>query len=421
MVLRTIDNFLTDEQCDYLIQFIDANNQRSSTSKDGVRTAEDPLRTSYTSNLQEDDEVVKTIKEKISKELNIPIEHGEGLQGQKYEVGQFFRKHFDFFEGKSYESECLASGNRTNTLMVYLNDDFEGGGTDFPNIPFTTTPKKGTAVTWTNTVNGQGILESMHEGMDVTKGTKYIITSWWRENKWDGAKDKELALQAKEQKQDTFELKIDQPRLTVVRDQNKFTSHEDFPKFTDKGFTVVDVPDDAWELMQEMWEEVRLKGSASEDFPGKENVITGNEKTSNIYDLGQVWEKRNRLHTMLLPLHEEWCGEKLEPSFIYGVREYLQAADLKQHKDKIETHHISSIVLLDKNLKCGCTTRELGDDWPLDIQAHDGTWHKVYLEPKQMILYESCACSHGRDERFQGKYFRNFFIHYKLKNWIYER
>ena len=68
--------------------------------------------------------------------------------------------------------------------MLYLNDDFEGGGTDFPNLGKTVKPEKGKAVFWRNMDdNGNGISDVMHEGMDVTKGTKYIVTSWWREKR----------------------------------------------------------------------------------------------------------------------------------------------------------------------------------------------------------------------------------------------
>ena len=36
-----------------------------------------------------------------------------------------------------------------------------------------------------------------------------------------------------------------------------------------------------------------------------------------------------------------------------------------------------------------------------------------------IILYESAKCEHGREETFGGTYFRNFYVHYKLKDWTY--
>ena len=58
---------------------------------------------------------------------------GEALQGQLYEPGQYFKPHNDFFSGAAYDMHCKASGNRTHTLMIYLNEDYKGGGTSLSN------------------------------------------------------------------------------------------------------------------------------------------------------------------------------------------------------------------------------------------------------------------------------------------------
>lgn len=127
-----------------------------------------------------------------------------------------------------------------------------------------------------------------------------------------------------------------------------------------------------------------------------------------------------QLHNSLLPLHKSWANTNIEPTFIYGIRSYNKGATLTEHVDRIETHHISSIILVDKDLRCGCKNKEFGDDWALDIQDHNGEWHKVYLEPGEILMYESARCKHGRKDPFQGKYYRNMFIHYKLTDYIYD-
>ena len=75
------------------------------------------------------------------------------------------------------------------------------------------------------------------------------------------------------------------------------------------------------------------------------------------------------------------------------------------HRDRIETHHISSIIIV--------ATAET-QPWPLHIEDHTGKLHKIYTEPGQIILYESATCLHGRPELFQGEYYRNFYVHYKF-------
>jgi len=394
MILRTIDNFLTEHQCKHLIKVIDKQNHKSTVASDGGTAYEEQSRNSSTSYLPPDDLVVRALLDKAAETLGIDKSLAEGVQGQLYEPGQYFKPHFDWFQGKDLQTHCKSTGNRSHTLMIYLNDDFEGGKTDFSTIQFTGQPQTGRAITWTNLKSdGSGDPDALHEGQQVTKGKKYIVTTWWRTG-------------------------IPLPDKTTS--DKTFTSHEDFPKLTPKGYKVVDIPKDTWEFIQKMWKEVQSEGPQEEIFDGKEGIITGQGVTSHLYSLDKVSLLRDELHDMLLPMHEEFCGEKLEKTFIYGVREYLKGANLIQHKDRIETHHISSIILLDKNLKCGCKTKELGADWALDFQTHDGTWEKVYLEPGQMVLYESTTCLHGRNDRFEGTYYRNFFVHYKLKDWQYK-
>ena len=69
--------------------------------------------------------------------------------------------------------------------MIYLNDDFEGGETHFPSLNLVVKPKKGKLVIWDN-VNEDGSLDfnSLHAGLPVKKGFKYIAVIWIRENKF---------------------------------------------------------------------------------------------------------------------------------------------------------------------------------------------------------------------------------------------
>ena len=132
---------------------------------------------------------------------------------------------------------------------------------------------------------------------------------------------------------------------------------------------------------------------------------------------------RTLIHEQLLPVHRDWIANEMhdamkepliEPSFVYGIRSYNRGATLSSHVDRVETHHISSIIIVDKDLACGCQNKPEADDWPLDIQGHDGAWHKIYAQPGDMILYESAVCEHARFEPFGGTFFRNFYVHYKL-------
>ena len=376
-----IQNFLTQDECSGLIKIIEKNHQPSTVvSGSGGTSIDDKSRTSSTCNLSHTNPLVKSVFSKIANHLGLDEKRGENIQGQLYEVGQYFRPHHDFFSGPAYNEHCLHSGNRTHTLMIYLNDDFEGGGTNFPKLNTITQPETGKAVTWENMIDGQTQEDTIHEGMPVTSGKKYIITSWWREREWGAAKP---------------------APLKVV---------PNIPKLTDIGFDVVKVPEHIWGIIQDSYHILKDR-TVEEDFPGKETFIQGGSQLMSYDNIPHI---RGMIHNQLLPIHREFAGVDIEPTFVYGIRSYLRGATLAMHTDRIETHHVSSIIIVDKDLKCGCQSREFGDDWPLDIKGHDGNSYKVYAEPGDMILYESALCEHGRTEPFQGTFYRNFFMHYKI-------
>jgi hypothetical protein len=246
------------------------------------------------------------------------------------------------------------------------------------------------AVLWTNLKNGSPDSNFLHEGCEVIKGAKYIITSWWRENEWNG--------------------RLDKAEFEATKEKT-FTSHENLPRFTDLGFTVVKCPQETWDLVQKHYD--ILKDNKKEEvFANKENIIQGTGITSEIMSMDPFPEARRQIHESLRPLHESFVKTSLESTYIYGIRSYLNGATLLAHRDRIATHHVSSILIVDKDLNGQ-------PDWPLDIQDHNGKWHKIYAETGDLILYESAKCEHARQEKFQGNWFRNLFIHFKLKDYVY--
>ena len=219
-IVTEIDNFLSKDECLYLISLIDKHNKRSTVFSSEYR-AESELRTSSTCIFDINDDTVKKIHEKISIYLNIPIQHSEPLQGQLYNSGQYFRPHHDYFHaGTSYDYNCLSSGNRTHTFLIYLNEDMQGGETNFPFLSRKIKPKMGKAIVWNNCINGKVIPESIHEGCEVKSGNKYIITSWWRENVFNPKQDKIL-------------------RDKIVSSNGvKYSSRQELPKCNSNSFSI---------------------------------------------------------------------------------------------------------------------------------------------------------------------------------------
>jgi prolyl 4-hydroxylase len=180
-----IDDFLSDSECAAVIEKMkDALIPSTVTNPETDKS----VRTSTTAFLRCTDSFYSAINNKFHEFMRIPLAMGEEPQGQKYEVGQEFKPHCDWFDvNQAYNQVHLNLGQRTYTMMVYLNDVEEGGETKFTKVNFLVKPKKGKAVVWNNIDKDiKGNWFSEHWGTPVIKGEKYIITKWFREH--DGTK-----------------------------------------------------------------------------------------------------------------------------------------------------------------------------------------------------------------------------------------
>ena len=176
--------FLSPAQCEDLIALIDAD-RRPSTIADA--NGDEYFRTSETCDLDPAEPAVQELEARLFALNHIDPTHGEPLQGQRYAVGQEFKAHTDYFEpdGVDYPRFCSVSGNRTWTFMIYLNEVAAGGGTRFKVLGKTFQPEVGKLVCWNNRrLDGRCNPNTLHHGMKVRGGVKYVLTKWYRERPW---------------------------------------------------------------------------------------------------------------------------------------------------------------------------------------------------------------------------------------------
>ena len=179
--LFIVKRFLDPELCQQLIERIDSK-RRPSEIADDIGDAY--FRTSETCDLVDPDPLVAKVNDAICELLGLPPELGEPLQGQRSAPGQEFKPHTDTFEpmGADYFQHCAERGNRSWTAMVYLNEPGDGGATRFKAIGKIVQPETGKLLTWNNLLpDGRPNQATLHQGMKVRKGTKYILTKWFRE------------------------------------------------------------------------------------------------------------------------------------------------------------------------------------------------------------------------------------------------
>jgi len=178
--------------CADLIALIERDRRPSTIADDNGDPA---FRTSETCDLAADLPPVQAIEAMITQLSGIGPAYGEPLQGQRYDVGQEFKPHTDYFDpdGRDFARFCSLSGQRNWTFMIYLNDVAAGGATRFKLLDKTFQPEAGKLLCWNNRLpdgpNGEaGSVNhtTLHHGMKVRKGVKYLITKWYREREWRG-------------------------------------------------------------------------------------------------------------------------------------------------------------------------------------------------------------------------------------------
>ena len=177
-------DFLDADACAEIIALIDISRQPSTIADANG----DPLyRTSETCYLDSTDPRVDLLERRIADFLGIDPIFGEPLQGQRYAVGQEFKAHTDYFEptGADFQKYCAGTGQRSWTAMLYLNAPEAGGATRFKAIHKIVQPETGKLLAWNNQrKDGSPNPSTIHHGMKVRAGTKYVVTKWFRERPW---------------------------------------------------------------------------------------------------------------------------------------------------------------------------------------------------------------------------------------------
>ncbi|MCP5397343.1 MAG: 2OG-Fe(II) oxygenase [Sphingomonadaceae bacterium] len=179
-----VGDFLSPGECERLCHMIDAV---AEPSKLFETPYSEGFRTSYSGDLDPTDPFVIGISRRIDDFMGIPAHLGESIQGQRYSVGQEFKPHNDWFytDQPYWESESKRGGQRCWTAMAFLNTVEEGGETHFTEVGIKIAPTPGALLVWNNALpDGTPNEGTIHAGTPVIRGTKYVITKWYRTRKW---------------------------------------------------------------------------------------------------------------------------------------------------------------------------------------------------------------------------------------------
>ena len=175
-----IPNFLTNEECDKIIELSKGNMFSSKVYSQNEDLYDNKTRISEQCWLNDNDLFIKNITDKVKSHTNTHNNYFEELQVVNYQPGGFFTPHYDACVGNKSNCERMnKEGPRYLTVLFYLNDNFEGGETIFPKINKLVKPEKGKAVIFQNVDNnGVIITQALHGGEPVKNGEKWIANKW---------------------------------------------------------------------------------------------------------------------------------------------------------------------------------------------------------------------------------------------------
>jgi prolyl 4-hydroxylase len=186
--LMVFASLLSAAECEALIAEARPRLSRSLTVD--TKTGGEELHVDRTSQgmffMRSENAVVQRIEARIAKLLNWPIKNGEGLQILRYPPGAEYKPHYDYFDPAEPGTPAILSrgGQRVATLIIYLFEPEQGGATVFPDLDLQVSPKRGNAVFFSY-AQAHPVSRTLHGGMPVEAGEKWIATKWLREREFN--------------------------------------------------------------------------------------------------------------------------------------------------------------------------------------------------------------------------------------------
>ncbi|ARN74895.1 hypothetical protein BST96_12680 [Oceanicoccus sagamiensis] len=359
--LYVLEGFLDADECELLIKKIRGGRIKQQKSNAEYQADSNNLGLEIVP-LNQSDSISKVVDDRIKEYMGVTVSEPVNIVGH-------------YLAPELHQNETLNGTNDTAGWFytVHLNNVEEGGATKFVTAStgeIVISAKAGQAVFWRGSSD-----DIQYQEQSVTTGEKFIISK-----QWPGFSDK-------------FK-----PHL-----------HKYIPAFTEIGFEKFQVPSEIYQKIKAFYQS--NKHLEIDEKLGKRLTSIKKNHPSSYLELPDVL--RQEMIDTLAPMFEQWSGQKLLITSIYGVRSYKKGANLSMHVDRYRTHIISAIINVDQ-----AVTKK----WPLHAYDHFGRLHRIYLKPGEMIFYESARVPHGRPTPLNGKNFANLFIHAQPVGWqLYEK
>ena len=185
-LVRVFPEFVTDSVCDWLIEQARPNLKRALIYDPvGGKDIADHMRTNSAAgfDLMHADLVQIAVQMRMGAATGLPLHNMEGPTILHYAPGEEITNHYDFVNPRipNYQAEIDKRGQRIVTFLVYLNDDYEGGETDFPDLLLRYHGGKRAGLFFTNALpNGEPDLRMVHAGLPPKDKEKWIVSQFIR-------------------------------------------------------------------------------------------------------------------------------------------------------------------------------------------------------------------------------------------------
>jgi predicted 2-oxoglutarate/Fe(II)-dependent dioxygenase YbiX len=179
--------FLSLALCKYLIEKSAPRLQRAQVvDAASGRLKVDPMRTNTSAaySVIDTDVVIQLARARIARAAGVALDALEPMEVLHYAGGETYKPHIDFFHPSrpGYAEEMRVRGQRVKTCLVYLNSNYEGGQTEFPKLGIKFRGESGEALVFDNMgADGAGDMNTLHTGLPVTRGEKWLLSQWIRE------------------------------------------------------------------------------------------------------------------------------------------------------------------------------------------------------------------------------------------------
>lgn len=185
-LIEVYDGFVSPQVCRWLMSRAQGRTWRAAVQTNDGRAVLSPTRTNtnFAFLMSEMDLIGVLLQARMAAIGGFDLQNFERLRLLRYEAGQAFEVHHDWLDTDAPElaGELAAVGQRIATVLVYLNEDFEAGETDFPDIGLRLRAKTGDALFFRNVdPAGAPDRKTLHAGLPPTAGVKWVVSQWVRQ------------------------------------------------------------------------------------------------------------------------------------------------------------------------------------------------------------------------------------------------